>query len=60
MANNIFDVAYWDHLSRLKYFYGNEKSLIACAGLILVLIFAFKSVASIYINKINQKYNKKY
>jgi len=23
MANNIFDVVYWDHLSRLKYFYGN-------------------------------------
>ena len=23
MANNIFDVTYWDHLSRLKYFYGN-------------------------------------
>jgi iron complex outermembrane receptor protein len=26
MANNIFDVAYWDHLSRLKYFYGNYKN----------------------------------
>ena len=26
MANNIFGVTYWDHLSRLKYFYGNYKN----------------------------------
>lgn len=26
MANNIFDITYWDHLSRLKYFYGNYQS----------------------------------
>jgi Outer membrane receptor proteins, mostly Fe transport len=26
MANNIFDIAYWDHLSRLKYFYGNYQN----------------------------------
>jgi iron complex outermembrane receptor protein len=25
MANNIFDVAYWDHLSRLKYFTSNPN-----------------------------------
>ncbi|QWD23663.1 ABC transporter ATP-binding protein [Polynucleobacter paneuropaeus] len=36
-----------------KYFDGNEKKLIAYAGMILVLIFVSKSVASIYINKIN-------
>ena len=26
MANNLFDVTYWDHLSRLKYFYGNYQN----------------------------------
>jgi iron complex outermembrane receptor protein len=26
MANNIFDITYWDHLSRLKYFYGNYQN----------------------------------
>jgi iron complex outermembrane receptor protein len=26
MANNIFNVAYSDHLSRLKYFYGNYQN----------------------------------
>ena len=26
MANNIFNVTYWDHLSRLKYFYGNYQN----------------------------------
>jgi len=26
MGNNLFDVAYWDHLSRLKYFYGNYQN----------------------------------
>ncbi len=26
ITNNIFDVTYWDHLSRLKYFYGNYQN----------------------------------
>lgn len=26
MANNLFDADNWDHLSRLKYFYGNYKN----------------------------------
>lgn len=27
MANNIFDVTYWDHLSRLKYFTTNPDDV---------------------------------
>jgi iron complex outermembrane receptor protein len=26
MANNIFNITYWDHLSRLKYFYGDYQN----------------------------------
>lgn len=26
MGNNLFNLAYWDHLSRLKYFYGNYQN----------------------------------
>ncbi|MDE3144907.1 MAG: TonB-dependent receptor, partial [Bacteroidota bacterium] len=26
MGNNLFDITYWDHLSRLKYFYGNYQN----------------------------------
>ncbi len=26
VANNLFDIAYWDHLSRLKYFYGDYQN----------------------------------
>ena len=26
LANNIFNIVYWDHLNRLKYFYGNYQN----------------------------------